>query len=151
MAGFFGSAGTEKPNKDFRREGNGMELINTVLGKVGELEPKNADHSNLPNFAWELNQSSSSVIQYALNVLDTTDILVVIGYSFPSFNDSVDKQLFKQLKESKRFKLVYYQDPNANAELISTRFGIPIEKIRIVKNVDQFLIPLDSHSYQPPH
>jgi hypothetical protein len=39
---------------------------------------------------------------------------------------------------------VYYQDPNASKELLNTRFGIDTDKIKVVTNVNQFILPLDS-------
>ena len=84
-----------------------------------------------------------------ISIFEQTEVLIIIGYSFPTFNDEVDKKLMNALKQSKKLRMIYYQDPKASEELLYTRFGIVKEKIKIVKDVTQFILPLDSHTINP--
>ena len=99
-------------------------------------------------FAWEDNDVSKKAVAHAEKIMKEAEILVIIGYSFPTFNDQIDKKLINALDtKSKKFKMVYFQDPNASKELLYSRFGIPEKKITIVKDTKQFILPLDSHSF----
>jgi len=68
-------------------------------------------------YSWEsfeefkhIHEKMSIVLKAAEKIMAKSDILIVIGYSFPLFNRSVDKQLFKNCD---RLKKVYIQDHNA--------------------------------------
>jgi len=125
---------------------NLLDILQKVLYTVNSSYTNNRYFT----FAWEDDPFSIDAISHATSILKETEILVIIGYSFPTFNDEVDKRLMKTLKESNKFRRVYYQDPNANKELLLARFGIPENKITIVKDINQFVLPLDSHSINPP-
>ncbi|MBL7917636.1 MAG: hypothetical protein JNM96_04510, partial [Bacteroidia bacterium] len=70
--------------------------------------------------------------------------------SFPTFNDEVDKRLFKILENSNKLKTIYYQDPNANKEILNTRFGIKDNKIKIIQKTEQFVLPLETSYFNKP-
>jgi len=117
------------------------------------------------NYSWESKEQFESIhsekqtlIEVAQKVMQETDLLVVIGYSFPNFNRSVDKVLLSELKGLKK---VYVQDVNAEevCELIKSSFELfkwlgskqfdvdfrtkTDEQVPVipVKGVDQFFIP----------
>ncbi len=69
------------------------------------------------NYAWESNSLAEKTRTEANRIFSETDILVIIGYSFPNFNKEIDKMLFEKLK-GRRTK-IYYQDPNASEILIN--------------------------------
>jgi hypothetical protein len=103
-------------------------------------------HTNFRKFlkyAWE-HDLKSEWFNKISNVLKETEILVVIGYSFPPFNREIDQYLFSKLNPNKIKKIVY-QDPNANKQLIENLFINPIpfkDKIEIEKdNLNQFYLP----------
>lgn len=97
-------------------------------------------------FAWEEEKINKALIE-AEKVLSETETLVIIGYSFPNFNNDIDKKLFNSFinKGSQERDLkIYYQDPNANKAILSKRFGIQEEIIEIDKeNKSQFILPLE--------
>ncbi|MEQ8909389.1 MAG: hypothetical protein RIC95_09365 [Vicingaceae bacterium] len=94
------------------------------------------------SFAWENKGVAKKTRELAKTVIETSDILVIIGYSFPSFNRDIDRSLFKDLG---RLDKVYYQAPQqelnylkyqaigVNNEFENKIIGIPI--------LDSFYIP----------
>lgn len=145
VAGLY-SSGTNETNTFFDLV-EGDKRISSVFNKsLHTINSRNISNKKYFTFAWEDDDFSLGAINHAEQILKNTEILVIIGYSFPTFNDQVDKQLMKVLKESEKFKMIYFQDPNATKEFLNTRFGIPHNKITIVTKTDQFILPLDSHS-----
>jgi len=69
------------------------------------------------NYAWEENPLAARTRNEANRIFSETDILVIIGYSFPNFNKDIDKMLFDNLKGRKT--TIYYQDPNASESFLS--------------------------------
>jgi hypothetical protein len=67
-------------------------------------------HSSL-SFAWESDFQNPDIIDQAIAATSDTEILVVIGYSFPFFNREVDRKIIKTMTNLKK---VYFQAPDAN-------------------------------------
>lgn len=150
IAGLYKDFEDENKMKTLFKDGrykNPSELFETILHFMEKSENKVNKNDEYFTYAWETDDISLKAVKYAEEMLKETNVLVIIGYSFPTFNDSVDKKLFKCLNESPNFNMVYYQDPNASVELLNARFGIDEKKIKIVKEVDQFILPLDSYSF----
>lgn len=70
----------------------------------------------LLSFAWEDETNDTKKIflekrmPIAKAIAEKTDILVVIGYSFPFFNRKIDDEIFKAMKQ--RLFKIYLRDPN---------------------------------------
>lgn len=65
-------------------------------------------------FAWEKDNNIVTMTRsYAKSVIEETEILVIIGYSFPEFNFNIDKEI---LQNSSRLKKIYYQVPQKDFE-----------------------------------
>jgi hypothetical protein len=98
-------------------------------------------------FCWE--HSPPSIIQdnsFKDNYykIDTTEVLVVIGYTFPSINHSLDFGLIKTMKNLKK---VYFQGANrADAERIKDYFQAVLPESH--SNIK--LIPIDSNGFFIP-
>lgn len=89
--------------------------------------------THLLTFAWE-NQNSdfsitnSSLLNQAKIVARQTEVLVIIGYSFPIFNNPTDRAIFKEMIDLRK---IYIQSPQASEIikilksdfLIGTRIG----------------------------
>ena len=110
------------------------EIVNVWDNRIKHGE----DFCSNISFAWE--RSGSALLDYAANRLQDTEILVVIGYSFPYFNREIDKKLLSLMKTLRK---VYFQAPDADDleerfKALETRDGI-----ELVKRFDklQFLIP----------
>ena len=74
-----------------------------------QYEYKSEFENNL-KFAWEM---QTDIITSVSNIIANTDILVVIGYTFPSFNQEVERELFRR---NSSIQKVYYQIPENEYE-----------------------------------
>jgi len=110
------------------------------------------------NFAWERDENFSDKhaghannLRQAIHIAQNTQVLVVIGYSFPVFNRAVDRQLFAEMPHLSK---VYIMDLNAerirstmvNAfELFqqSTEAGRGDIVFQLETGKDQFIIPYE--------
>jgi hypothetical protein len=120
------------------------------LSHITAAAKKSVTSNNFFNFAWEKTNVALQAREYAKAILSETDILVIIGYSFPTFNDEIDKELFTALKNSKSSFKIIYQDLNANKNIISQRFDIREDQIEIDnENLRQFILPLDNPKKEP--
>ncbi len=93
------------------------------------------------SFAWETLGKSDSIIRYAKYETARTDILVVIGYSFPYFNREADRALLENMAQLQR---VYFQSPDAEnikERFLSIRSNIKSDNLLCRTNTDQFLFP----------
>ncbi len=120
--------------------------INEILESIGYVSTSHSRRqlhvTNHINYAWETNPLALGVRNEAIKVFSETDILVVIGYSFPNFNKEIDKMLFDKLKGRKT--TIYYQDLNASETFIkqlvnSNETEIICERIKM----DAFLLPYE--------
>jgi len=101
------------------------------------------ENQHFISFGWEeapIKKESES-INLSKTIIAGSEILVVIGYSFPFFNRQVDKEIINQLV-STGLKKIYYQDRFRNGEFLYSQFNLkkPLE-IENYDKVDQFLIP----------
>lgn len=116
--------------------------------KIGELyKTENFEKvSTFINYSWD---NEHDKISYAEKLLKQTDILVIIGYSFPTFNRAIDAKLLSG--EDNSFDRIIYQDPNSSKEILQL-FNIKFrntvksalsdaEQLHILKDTDQFYIP----------
>lgn len=116
-------------------------IINEVLTYKNYSNTRNP----LLSFAWETKEKESYDLFFNRrdivlnNIIKDTDILVIIGYSFPFFNREYDKNILFQLKDDAQ---IYYQDPDANNKisLIIELFGIK-QKIHPITFTEQYFVP----------
>lgn len=104
------------------------------------------DYSNSIKYSWEIN---SNIKEKALKVMRDTNILVIIGYSFPAFNRMIDSELIKEFEKNGGYKKVYYQDPFGNSELIKLLFS-ETTTVESINNSSQFHIPHEFLFPSPP-
>jgi hypothetical protein len=97
------------------------------------------------NFAWEKNEIREKILSAAKKIIMNTDMLVVIGYSFPFYNRKIDKEIIKNMPLLKK---IYIQTPSPANDDVVTRFKALIgedealtKKIISVTSVDEFYIP----------
>lgn len=149
-----------------------ITLLNYFLARYKEFTAfrgtprQNHDPTEMLNFAWENDNEfrhkysgHSMNLKRAERVAGETQILVVIGYSFPIFNRSIDKVLFKKMNMLEK---VYVQDPNPEQikSTMENAFSIfqqkkslppgagrlaeePLVKFFLEKNTNQFVIPFE--------
>ncbi|MBO0343581.1 hypothetical protein [Flagellimonas profundi] len=100
--------------------------------------------SNL-SFAWESFDADSKfdIVENAKISTVNTEVLVVIGYSFPFFNRKIDREIIGNMKNLKK---VYFQAPERFSKDNKERFeairtDIPKENLIEINNLNQFHIP----------
>lgn len=108
------------------------------------------ENNHLISFAWEKgNDTETSLLlktklEEAKKLVSDTNILVIIGYSFPFFNRDIDKVVFDHIRSCHSLQKIYYQDPISKGEFLRSQFqlddSIPIEHIQ---KVDNFFLPLE--------
>ncbi|SJZ45763.1 hypothetical protein [Sediminibacterium ginsengisoli] len=111
------------------------------------------DFYKMFNFCWEHNENGPAyvyknidkTIAYAKKIAEKTEILVIIGYSFPFFNRETDSFLINNMK---KLQTVYIQDmPNRVGNIVSlfkSSFeGLPYPGPSIipVSYIDSFFLP----------
>lgn len=75
--------------------------------------------------------------------MSQTEILVIIGYSFPTFNRDIDRGL---LSSATKLEKIYYQAPKNDVDgLIQRLKGINPKEIEVIPHTDlnQFFIPYE--------
>ena len=101
---------------------------------------------NLITFGWEKKKQLglSDIIEKAKETVKETEILVVIGYSFPFFNRESDKEIFKSLKASGKLAKIYFQDPNRDGKFLTNQFDLNGDiEIEHIKEVENYFVPLE--------
>lgn len=148
IAGLYAEQNLGETKTYFDKVKKEKNILNVFKESLFTINSDKVSNGKYFTFAWEDDVISKGAIESAEKILNETEILVVIGYSFPTFNDQIDKRLMNILSKSDKYKMVYYQDPNASKELLISRFGIPEKKITIIKDTNQFILPLDSHNFK---
>ncbi|HLF63940.1 MAG TPA: hypothetical protein VI603_09310 [Saprospiraceae bacterium] len=104
------------------------------------------------SFAWEKNRyifhkAAEIARTAATEIIRQTDILVIIGYSFPLFNREIDCEILKPLdlaKEGKVFIQVLEKDYlSCRSRLISIYPNLNDDDVAHVQSVDQFFVPFE--------
>ncbi len=125
------------------KENDPIQAILSIYEKC--LVRKEWDIDTAFCFSWENSEISKRAIHEATRIMDTTDYLVIIGYSFPVFNREIDRKLFKSFSVTNR--TIYYQDPKANKNSLSNTFKIRakslITEIKEEDELQQFFLPFE--------
>lgn len=132
-------------------------LINIfkVLFNLEESLESEFKMSNQLKFAWEDDEQVTKARNYAHEVIRDSDAVVIIGYSFPTFNRDIDRILFSGFnkdcltrsagKVELVKKKIYIQDMPKNAPKIRERLKAVGDNLfdvaEIYDDVDQFFIP----------
>ena len=120
------------------------DLLKEILNMYAVVSRNTA--ISLLNFAWEVNAkgSTNSIIhETALQHTMNTEVLVVVGYSFPYFNRERDKKIISNMSNLKR---VYIQDPDSENRLKSFQAVYPdVNKLKfeLINETEQFFIPYE--------
>jgi hypothetical protein len=99
------------------------------------------EFENMLSFAWEKNNKTSrNTLDVAKLSIENTQVLVIIGYSFPDFNINVDRELFEVLRPGLREIYIQDLDPARIKERIISRFLPDNENLKFT------LEPLDKET-----
>ena len=122
--------------------------LNQSLDNINQLFEKlknDKEHKHqLLTFAYEGSDGANyylrNRLKFATEIIQGTEILVIIGYSFPDDNVKVDNHILNALKESGLKKIVF-QNPSDDGSFLIDEFGL--NGIRLIHklNCDEFFIP----------
>ena len=113
------------------------KLIENTVDLINNLHKKQYYLDKLFYFAWEKDEYyPQEGIKKAIKIMSKTDIVVVIGYSFPFFNRSIDKKLFEVLKSNSK---VYYQDLKPDSNFLINTYDV--KNVKSIENCNQFFLP----------
>jgi hypothetical protein len=112
----------------------------------------NANDSML-SFAWEDDSNDhkrtflTHRIDYMRKIAEGTEILVVVGYSFPFFNRKMDDMIINSMRST--LTKIYFQDPFLDGIQIMSQFGIISGgkvKIESISSRDNYCTPYELYS-----
>lgn len=95
------------------------------------------------SFAWEDSDNIEKLKSALSQTTNDTEIVVVIGYSFPFFNRVTDRAIFNGMANLKK---VYVQDINADAVVQAIHAVLPLDRkvnIEPIRNCEQFYLPVE--------
>lgn len=108
------------------------------------MENDSFNSSTIPNlkFAWEDDLNPEAQLR-AIDIMNYTDELIIIGYSFPYFNRSVDKRLIQSLK-SVNIKIQCNKEhfTGIQQNLVDIIGEDVHDQIKYHDDLDQFYIPM---------
>ncbi len=140
IAGLYLNNKSEKHNSFL----NSIDTVNDLF------ESFQTDHNTYTSFAWESEHELKNQygrFQYANSIMSATDVLIIVGYSFPYFNRNVDSVLIKNFISNPRqigYKKIYFQDPVLDGSYLRAQFNInEIIEIIPLSDVINYYIPKD--------
>jgi len=126
------------PNVDDKYSDTIEDYLLGILENYSQFKRPGPDYKDCIKYAWESNSKS---IERAKKIMEGTDILIIIGYSFPSFNRGIDSLLINEF-EKKSYHKIIYQDPNINIDIVKSIFKNPNDvELKNDINTRQFYIP----------
>lgn len=116
------------------------EIVDLYKWYVREINPTEDNSTNL-SFAFDYNKPSDVLYRRAKEIVEVTDVLVIIGYTFPFFNREIDRKVLEYLNPD---VTIYIQD--LHPERVKQSFqavcpDIKDAKIHLLSDVDQFFLP----------
>ncbi len=111
----------------------------------GQYKTNEQDEYPTITYSWEKNPVFEQIRNEALKATKDTNILVIIGYSFPTFNRILDKKILQNMGTLQK---VFIQSPSSSIEGVMQRFKALYEfeagiEINPIVNVDEFYIPFE--------
>lgn len=152
LAHLNGIAGQEKRDKSFHawykvHAGVFPDWINGLFKAYGDTGAfgtnMRAGFVDRMTFAWEGSEVAQHAIVLAEHALRESDVLVIIGYSFPAFNRLIDNQLITAFDSGLTKKRLIVQNPSATVEDFMNLFELDIDRVSVTvdNNPDQFHLP----------
>ena len=129
--------------KNYDKTSEAIQIIQFYSNSMADTADMGFQFKTHLSFSWEEAPNNENMMQSLNETTKDTELLVVIGYSFPFFNRETDRGIFKGMPNLKK---VYVQDVNPDAVIQSLRAVLPAErKIDIVpvKNCEQFFLPAE--------
>ena len=120
----------------------GVEWLENIVKGYALCKIDSDFYSSL-SFAWEDDHPGSRIIQNTQILTYQTEVLVVIGYSFPYFNREIDRRIIREMRHLRK---VYFQAPDGDLNGLIERFRAirPDTKhleLAPIDNVGSFFLP----------
>ena len=137
--GFFNYKDKIYPNVEKKGLNSIEDYLLNIIDNNKQFSTGKVSYSNNIKYSWESNQDSLVV---AREIMSKTNVLIIIGYSFPTYNRLVDSDLFGLLasKSESKIRQVVIQNPSINIDLIDAIIPNHFDK-KIIENTNQFHIP----------
>ena len=127
----------------YNRKINGpidIAFINKLIWSYAAVMDLNERTPSL-SFSWE--KDNDNIIEQAIESTKDTDVLVIIGYSFPQINRDVDRRIIGKMTNLKR---IIFQAPNADE--VNHQFRMMNLDLNNIESHNQFdtkhfLLPID--------
>jgi hypothetical protein len=118
---------------------NSRKFFYDVIGIYGRLRFENNSIRSSLTFAWD---GHSGYYDKVAEKIKGTEVLVIIGYSFPFFNRLIDRQMIHSMAPT--LNHVFVQDPNPENVLDSLTSIWPTNHQRqpkVIRSKEQFYLP----------
>lgn len=133
------SAIKEKPNRSIELQKEQTWVLYFIyLYQLYVVEKKDNTHLS---FAFDSSEPSEKILNSIDKIISQTDVLVIIGYTFPFFNREIDRRMLQNLKPQAK---VYIQDKYPNRikqNFRAVKNTIPEGHIELKEETDQFFLP----------
>ena len=93
------------------------------------------------SFAFDDNYPSDKINSCINNIIKRTDVLVIIGYTFPFFNRETDRKILQYIKPNTKIYIQDLHPERIKQSLTAVLPNFPEEQIFLRKDVDQFFLP----------
>lgn len=128
--------------KDKLNKTEKQKILTHMLACYALYTSEGTDTTSTINYAWEDSEVNIDVRYAAKQETANTIYLVVIGYSFPTFNRTLDKEIIRNMKFLKK---VYIQIPEKDIEGVIQRFKAIRADVDVVPitATDEFFVPFE--------
>lgn len=144
---------------DFTKLKYDTHTLHFLISQLSSSRIANNEINQL-SFAWENNDQAVEVRHTAQRIISESDVIVIIGYSFPTFNREIDRFIFREFDDvykiydyesghenRKKLKSIYVQDMPEVAAKIRERLKAVGNNLfdvsDVYDDVDQFFIPYE--------
>lgn len=115
------------------------EFLERVLNHYANGISTRNKYAPMISFAWEKQEEENEIVKAAIRATIETEVLVVIGYSFPNANLSIDREIVKNMANLKQ---IYYQTPDAHDKIMEIKKKLLTDiEILPIDDIDSLFIP----------
>lgn len=131
---------------------NERGLFERLLLYYKEAMTQSEVYQPLLSFSWEEDDRLSPARDIVSAIAQRTGILVVIGYSFPTFNRSLDSLIMDGLFEKGALRKIYVQTPVESFDSIRSKIAVHFRRrgigdwnnyIEHIPQLDEFYVPYE--------
>lgn len=116
------------------------DIIDIVMNIYNESKSRYSEYNPLFKFAWEKNQTADYILECAQRMIWETEVLVIVGYSFPDFNRDIDRAIFSNSSNIKKVYLQANNDSNVPLNIRALKNDF-LTKMEIIQGTGNFFLP----------